>query len=376
MYNLNSNTTAWPQGRVAVNCLRDDDAISRRLEYSRSPNKGSLYALWKNAPLDGDDIFTINPGDVVLRPRSDHVRSAMRDTDFVVTSSLNGLFTSLGDYSRSDLEAIRVKARNELVLVGLADTASAYDLRDSTRNTPSFVTMIGGVKTTVNTGTKSIMQGDIVVWDLPELSDNIPVRKNIRGVPDEKILPVLRPIDNTSLDDRDVVASHLKLNSSDLTDASGNYSGVDMSRVDGDHSAQLAADLSRYSAMAFALGVVFARNNNTLTSQEIVDSLGLGSSQTSDVMAADTSSIPILNSLPSTGFDPARSLMRAMLGLSPVVDVKDATIDEDVLQNAGVDLLNSLKNAYLDLNGRIVGTALTPAQPGQELDIRIGAYCI
>lgn len=369
MYSINSATTAWPQGRVAVNCVRDDDAISTRVEFSRSPNKGSLYALWKNAPLDGDDIFTINPGDVVLRARSAHVRSSIRDTDFVVTSSLNGLFTSLDNLGANEVESIRVKARSELVLVGIADTESAHDSRDNTRNNPSFVTMIGGVKTTVNTGKKSIMQGDMIVWDLPELTDNIPVRKSIRGVPDEKILPVLRPIDNTNLDDRDAIASFLRI-------GRVNVGNLDMSRPSGDHAKQLSIDLARYSALAFIFGAAFAKDNDSMSTQDIVDMFGLGDSHLTSSVPADTSSIPSLTSRVGTDFDPVRSLMQAMLGLSPAIGIKDVEMDVDVLRNVGTDLLNSLKMAYAELNGRIVGTALSPAQPGQEFDIRIGAYCI
>jgi len=188
-----NQTTAWEQGAVVVNARRDDDEIQARYHLDRTNALANRYKpLFAGSPMHTTDVFSIMSGEPLLMKKNQDIISGnghfFRDTNYVCISSLNGAYVNdvnlkLGGKNLYD------EFTNQWTFAGFARNDAMHDAHDSTRDNSIFACLIGGIKTTYNTGTDAIHAGDKIVWDIPRSGND---RRHIDGIDDDKILPILR----------------------------------------------------------------------------------------------------------------------------------------------------------------------------------------
>jgi len=197
MQNILNNTTAWEQGAVVVNARRDTQHIAERIDvHANSVFRGKVNQLYPDSPMHGSDIFSIISGEPVLMLKEPvSMATFYRDTNYSCISSLNGAFVN--NYSGLTKNEDNYKQfMNDWAFAGFARNDAMYDDNDSTRDQTMFACLIGGIKTTYNTGDKQIFAGQHIIWDIPTPGTRN-LRKHIDGINDDKILPMLVPFSKT-----------------------------------------------------------------------------------------------------------------------------------------------------------------------------------
>ena len=312
-------TTAWEQGAVVVNAKRDNDSIYERLNIgSDIATHRAIVQPYGSAAGLHDDVFSIISGEPVLMQKESFDRGVIRDTDFVGLSALNGIF-KLSDGNNNSIEEkrkARIVLRDSLTFAGFARNDAWFDTKDTTRENTGFAILIGGIKTTFNTSNEDIVQGQFIVWDLPEVTEEgrAQGREPIEGIEDGKILPVLKPLKSCIHSSVDEV-----LDSMFEQKGKTNKTPCDV----------VASSLLKFAKFMFDLGW-----KNRTTDQE------------------------------DANMD---SFVQAFL--DQIESVEDA-------QTVTSDLIASIANAYRDINNRIVGKAINSARPGDPFDILIGTYSV
>ena len=161
MANININTSITQGGRVVVNAALDKEEILYRKTVDLKAG-GKSKRLYGNSSTD-DIYMHIIPGEPLFMYKKRSAvggkkkRKIVRDTDLVVFSSLNGIIASK-DCTPEEFES-------NLTFAGFADIQTLFDSEGHTRT--DAVSQVGGLRTTVNTGTSHIRQGDKVYWKLP-----------------------------------------------------------------------------------------------------------------------------------------------------------------------------------------------------------------
>jgi hypothetical protein len=376
--NFASPTTAWEQGAVVISSSRDDDEIAAREEIARDLNSTVHTLIWPQVPSHNDDIYSIFSGEPVFRLEKGYSSQYVKDTDFQGLSSLNGLYTqsSIGVNSYAKREVARRQVRSEMTFLGLARNDAIYDAHDLTRSNNKFATMIGGIKTTVNTGDKNITHGDLIYWDLPGVNENGGVdkqRESIPGVEDNKILAKLLPF---KYDYDTIEGTKTLLDIADLSKSSDNTVYDDDIPVN-----RIAKTFKKLVHAAFILGASTSKVNPDIDVSFMKDFLE-GNYVTNftngkktiegDVQIKSGENFPLFDSSKDEVnlSQLSKYLLSTLLGSD-----HNPNVNKDI-QDSGSELLISGQNVYMDFNKRIVGTAITSAQPGEQFDIRIGSYCL
>ena len=158
---ITRSTALTQKGRVVANTLFDKEDIQYRKTAVLKPG-GKLKKVYANASTD-DKFMHVVPGELLFSYNQRTTvggvkkRKRLQDTELTVFSSLNGIVTK----SNAEIEDLE----SNLIFAGFADTQVLYNSEGPVN--VDGVTQLGGLRTTTNTGTSHIKQGDLVYWSLP-----------------------------------------------------------------------------------------------------------------------------------------------------------------------------------------------------------------
>ena len=179
--NFESGTTnpITRAGRVAQNFFLDTPALLARRE-----NKGSYY----QGTLD-DRSFNVAPQSVLIGKRA----SSLTDSNVKdITNEGSYVFSALnGAFSESD-ELWKIIAEHDFKGISTAHMT----VFDSLSKDPEvdLAASIGGLDTIINTGKVPIPNGSLVYWSFPQSQEGNP---ESTGLSNGQILPELMPYENT-----------------------------------------------------------------------------------------------------------------------------------------------------------------------------------
>ncbi len=148
-------TSITTAGRVAINVRLDEREILARKD--ASARDLALY----NGPVE-DESFRVLPGEIVFEEKERGRTGVMTSDQTIVLSTVNGAF--------SKGESLSV-VTDRIDYRGVAGSQGGrYD--STGRNPlPHFPALLGGLTTMMNTGKQQILNGDQIFWNLPDPKD-------------------------------------------------------------------------------------------------------------------------------------------------------------------------------------------------------------
>lgn len=194
-----SKTTAWQQGRIIQNAFKCGAELRARENLKNAlitPGKGKPPVMYyKNDRID-EHMFIIHQGEMVfsraynaygriglgqyISANPQNQSSALDNGYPSVFSSLNGAGEYHSEMKQSDFDLLTPDEKKNIIRSNFVFQGIAQATVDNTKEgihsvngRTDLAIMVGGVETCVNTGLKSIMRGDLVLWDVQNPDEEI-----------------------------------------------------------------------------------------------------------------------------------------------------------------------------------------------------------
>jgi hypothetical protein len=322
-------------GKVVYNGFIDQEEVAIRRE-----NLKLNRALYPG-PVD-DPSLSILPREIVMTRRfSDSHKRRNNHTGYLyVMSTLNGAFEKT---DTGKLDSIL----DEREFPGISATRCLLDTVNNQSPEVDVVIQVGGLATTVNTSSEKIRNGDQIYADFPDV-DNPKPHGDRKGA--DRYLIQSRPykpdLDTLTFDVlKDYLMETTKNRSALMNEAAKHF--------------------NRFVGFAAIAGA------------RILTSLGADLNAPVDI----SNSMGILEK-PATNARIMPTIQKYLLGESQLV-TRDARNKRPIgdegelfdLQNNVIHaLFSSFNKVRLHKTRRIIGKAMTPADPGKEFDILLGRY--
>jgi hypothetical protein len=150
-----NSTNVFPLGRVVTNSLIDENEINKRISNTKAGN--NLYP-----PATNDYDLSVGQHEPCLSVRRSF---STRRHEYIGGGVMVESFSTLNGFGRKSDRLIDLF--DTLLFVGISSNRALYDSRH--RNTEGdFAVIQGGLTTLKNTGTKTIRNGDKIMWTLPD----------------------------------------------------------------------------------------------------------------------------------------------------------------------------------------------------------------
>ena len=174
-----------PQGEVTNNCSVNPRLLEiRQAVKKRYPAENAVFGQAGKA-----EDLSLHPNELVFAPKGTKTggNHFAGEPGVTVFSAFNGIAIEGRD---------QYEFESDFQLIGLNKSTYLLDDEQQPRNGVSVRTRGSG--TTWNTGNKEILVGDTIVWRLPSVDPRKrgkEMHQRIEGIPSNKILAILEPID-------------------------------------------------------------------------------------------------------------------------------------------------------------------------------------
>lgn len=181
------------QEPITVSCRYDRDEIENRLRIGamvKDPALATGYETHASAPTENKDLIEIQKNELVFLTKNKSRVSAntgISASSIPVLSSLNGCYKKLNtrEARTQENKESRLETNIEFIGISMVD-ANNYTTKNA-RPVSTTTVQIAGLNSIVNTGTKRILAGELVAWEVPTPHD-VQGRKNRTGMNPEKVL--------------------------------------------------------------------------------------------------------------------------------------------------------------------------------------------
>ena len=352
------------QGRVAYNAFKDDDRIKIRKANSRAGR--SFY----QGPIE-DVHVSIYPGDLCFAIRATEAMGMPRKKSYqtFVLSSLNQGF---------ETGATLAEIRSYIKFVGVAGSSGAR--HDHRNNNPErdLALVIGGLQTLLNTGPMRINNGDYVYWDIPD--PTIELGKGTGHNLDRYVL-VTKPYRPGT--DASFRAQIGKMITGEDSSSHADVSGLRES-AEGMRALLATSMLAVFECLMSEgyLTTVQIGDMTKLTKTDRVNRVDVTSDEEKATALGTVSAAFGLSdslSAPPPKGSMAETFIGCMVGSKGEgIPTTGGTKAVRTMAKLQKDFLNNLflvvNQATDDVRSRIIGQALTPADPNGEYDMILGHY--
>ena len=210
------NSEAQFQGRVVENAWVDQNEIKQR-----QLNAANVHAIhpYEKVTSKGPEICTLKTNEIALK--RNHTAGTVPGKEYqdlyqpgiydlttngedngypFIISSFNGFFIPADDALKAHYEAAEADEKRAIIrqhwqLAGIVGTNNDQLGFHGEIGRPDLPVQLGGVYTISNFGDKTIMQGDLVVWNAPLIKRVGDGRPHVDDTPDDKLVVATEPYD-------------------------------------------------------------------------------------------------------------------------------------------------------------------------------------